>query len=72
MANFASLVAGDLCADNPFFIFTVETGLVHRVVISIPNPKLAQHNKHGILKLDIPDINSFQLAKSLGFSLSIE
>lgn len=70
MANFAGLVARDLCTDNPFFIFTVEIGLVHRVAISMPDPKLAQRNKHGILKLDIPDINSFQLAKSLQFSLS--
>ncbi len=72
MANLPAVLAGDLCTDNPCFVVTVEMGLVYRVVVSIPDSKLAQDNKHGIFTLHILDVDPFQLAKSLHFFLSTQ
>jgi hypothetical protein len=71
MANLPAILARDLCADNPFLVVTVEMGLVHGIVILISNFKLAQCNKHAFLKLNVPDVDSFQLAKSLQLFSSV-
>lgn len=49
MANLPAILAGDLCADNPFLVVTVEMGLVHGIVISMPDFESAQCSKHNFL-----------------------
>ena len=50
MADLPAILARDFCADNPFLVISVKMGLVHRIVISIPNVELAQCNKQCFLQ----------------------
>lgn len=72
MASLPAVLAGDLYTDNPCLVVTVEMGLVYGVVVSMPDSKLAQDNKHGIFTLYILDVDPFQLAKSLYSILSTQ
>lgn len=71
MTNLPAILARDLCADNPFLVVTVEMGLVHGVVFSVSDFGLEEFNKHAFLKLNVPNFDSFQLAKSLQLFSSV-